>query len=193
MLRLGHRRERDKRITTHVGLAARAFGARGIILSGEYDEGVIRSLTDVVERWGGPFDVVYEENWRKVIKEWKRQGGIVVHLTMYGINLPDIIDEIRRRFYSERRRILVVVGAEKVPREVYELADYNVAVTNQPHSEVSALAVFLDWLFQGQEMKKEFVGARLRIVPQPRGKKVVRLNQQSSCNRRGVSDVSRGR
>ncbi|NIS35916.1 MAG: tRNA (cytidine(56)-2'-O)-methyltransferase, partial [Actinobacteria bacterium] len=39
--------------------------------------------------------------------------------------------------------LLVVVGAAKVSFDVYEAADWNVAVTNQPHSEVAALAVFL--------------------------------------------------
>ena len=32
ILRLGHRPERDKRITTHVALTARAFGAEGMLL-----------------------------------------------------------------------------------------------------------------------------------------------------------------
>ena len=35
VLRLGHRRERDKRITSHLGLTARAFGANEVILAGE--------------------------------------------------------------------------------------------------------------------------------------------------------------
>jgi tRNA (cytidine56-2'-O)-methyltransferase len=91
----------------------------------------------------------------------------VVHLTMYGSNLPDVIDEIRA---SEN--ILVVVGAEKVPAEMYDLADWNVAVGNQPHSEVAALAVFLDRLFQGRELCEEFAGG-LKIVPTPRGKQVL--------------------
>jgi len=37
---------------------------------------------------------------------------------------------------------------------------------------VSALAVFLHELFEGREMEREFEGARLRIVPQERGKRV---------------------
>jgi tRNA (cytidine56-2'-O)-methyltransferase len=86
---------------------------------------------------------------------------------MYGSNLPDVIDEIRGC-----EDILVVVGAEKVPAEVYDLADWNVAVGNQPHSEVAALAVFLDRLFQGQELCGEFEGG-LKIVPTPRGKQVL--------------------
>ncbi len=165
VLRLGHRKERDKRITTHVGLVARAFGADGIIITGEYDENVLKSIKDVVERWGGPFFVEYRQDWKNVIKEWK---GSVVHLTMYGIPIDQVIERIR-----QEKDVLVVVGAEKVPREVYELADFNVAIGNQPHSEVAALAIFLDRYFKGEELRKEFHG-KLKIVPQERGKKVVR-------------------
>ena len=52
VLRLGHRPERDQRVTTHVGLAARAFGEKGMLLAAE-DAGVVQTLRDVVERWGG--------------------------------------------------------------------------------------------------------------------------------------------
>ena len=41
VLRLGHRRERDKRITSHLGLTARAFGADNFVLSGEEDPNVL--------------------------------------------------------------------------------------------------------------------------------------------------------
>ena len=37
VLRLDHRLGRDTRITTHVCLTARAFGADKVILSGEHD------------------------------------------------------------------------------------------------------------------------------------------------------------
>ena len=93
----------------------------------------------------------------------------MVHLTMYGSNLPDVIDEIRG---SSSLGLLVVVGAEKVPAEMYQLADWNVAVGNQPHSEVAALAVFLDRLFEGRELAAEFEGG-LKIVPSSSGKQVL--------------------
>ena len=173
VLRLGHRRSRDKRISTHVGLVARAFGADGIVFVGDVEDKVLESIRKVVERWGGPFFVERVESYREYIKDWKRRGGMVVHLTMYGINIEgtDVLDRIRRT----GRDILVVVGAEKVPRDVYELADFNVAIGNQPHSEVSALAVFLDRLFEGKELTRQFIGARLVIIPSERGKIVKRV------------------
>ncbi|BAD84249.1 hypothetical protein, conserved, DUF127 family [Thermococcus kodakarensis KOD1] len=173
VLRLGHRPERDKRITTHVALTARAFGADKIIIAAEEDEHVKESVEDVVNRWGGPFEIEFNPSWKKILREWKDRG-IIVHLTMYGIHIDDAIPRIKDELKSGKD-LLIVVGAEKVPREVYEMADYNVAVGNQPHSEVAALAVFLDRLLDGAGLRKEFHNAKLKIVPQERGKKVLQL------------------
>ena len=164
ILRIGHRPERDQRVTTHVGLTGRALGARGMYLAAS-DKGVVQSIADVTERWGGEYFCEDNVKWRSCIKEWKAEGGVVVHLTMYGLNLPDVIGEIR-----PNKKILVIVGAEKVPGEIYGLADYNVAVTGQPHSEISSLALFLDHLFNGTELRNEFPGAQIRIIPSKAGK-----------------------
>jgi len=131
---------------------------------------VVQSIADVAERWGGEFFCEDNVKWRTCIKEWKAAGGVVVHLTMYGLNLPDIIGEIR-----PREKILVIVGAEKVPGEIYGLADFNVAVTGQPHSEISSLALFLDHLASGAELRNEFPGARIRIIPSKAGKQTEEL------------------
>ena len=169
ILRIGHRPERDQRVTTHVGLTARALGAKGMYLAAS-DKGVVQSIADVAERWGGEFFCEDNIKWRTCIKEWKAAGGIVVHLTMYGLNLPDIIEEIR-----PKEKILVIVGAEKVPGEIYGLADFNVAVTGQPHSEISSLALFLDHLSSGTELRTEFPGAQIRIIPSKAGKQTEEL------------------
>jgi len=169
ILRIGHRPERDQRVTTHVGLTARALGARGMYLAAS-DKGVVQSIADVAERWGGEFFCEDNVKWRACIKEWKTAGGIVVHLTMYGLNLPDIIGEIQ-----PHKKILVIVGAEKVPGEIYGLADFNVAVTGQPHSEISSLALFLDHLSSGTELRTEFPGAQIRIIPSKAGKQTEEL------------------
>ncbi|MEI8330793.1 MAG: tRNA (cytidine(56)-2'-O)-methyltransferase [Methanomicrobiales archaeon] len=167
ILRIGHRPERDQRVTTHVGLTARALGAKGMYLASA-DKGVVESISDVVARWGGEFFCEDSVKYRACIKEWKAQGGVVVHLTMYGLNLPDVIGEIR-----PHAKILVIVGAEKVPGDIYGLADYNVAVTSQPHSEISSLALFLDNFFQGKEFACEFPGAQICIIPTRVGKQTV--------------------
>ena len=163
VLRLGHRPERDKRLSTHVALTARAFGAKGIYFD-VFDENVFASVRDVVNRWGGDFFIDKTDSWRRLVKEF---DGMVVHLTMYGIPLPERLEEIK-----EASRALVIVGAEKVPPEVYQLADLNIAIGNQPHSEVAALAVFLDRVLDGEVFRKEFEGARIRVIPSERGKVV---------------------
>jgi len=148
-------------------LTARALGCDGIILSGEKDDSIIENINEVVKDWGNHFEVKYEKNWRNVINNWK---GKTVHLTMYGLPIQDKIDEIKKL-----KNILVVVGSEKVPSDVYRLVDFNVAVTNQPHSEVGSLAIFLDKLFDGEELEKKFKNAKIKVIPQERGKKTISL------------------
>ncbi|MEM3893725.1 MAG: tRNA (cytidine(56)-2'-O)-methyltransferase [Thermofilum sp.] len=174
VLRMGHRPVRDHRVTTHVGLVARAFGADAIVLEAHVEKSIAATLEKTTEVWGGPFEVLTTGNPILYIREWKKRG-LVVHLTMYGVNIaeePRILEEIR----SSGRDVLVVVGGKKVPREVYELADFNVAIGNQPHSEVAALAIFLDRLFEGRELVREFKGAKLKIIPSARGKRVVKVS-----------------
>ena len=172
VLRLGHRPGRDDRISTHCALVARAFGADGIMYTIE-DSKLRSKILDVVDRFGGPFDVIMGVQWRRVLKEWVEKGGEVIHLTMYGMPLPEVINEIK----SSKRDKLIIIGAEKVPGEIYKLATYNVSVTNQPHSEIAALAVFLDWLFEGREFYRNFKNAKLKIIPNPKGKTVINIKK----------------
>ena len=175
VLRWGHRPERDKRLTTHVALTARAFGADGMILSDIEDEKVKASVEKVVKDWGGPFFFEMGKPWRQAIKEWKEKGGVVVHLTAYGENIQT--SDVLNRIKACRKDIMVIVGSQKVPGEFFseKVSDFNVAIGNQPHSECSSLAVFLDRLFEGKELEREFENAKLKIIPQARGKKVVKI------------------
>ncbi len=168
VLRIGHRPQRDMRVTTHVGLTARALGASGMYIAAD-DKGVVESITDVSTRFGGDFFAEDKVGWSSCIKKWKQNGGCVVHLTMFGVNLPDVEAEIRTK-----EKIMVVVGAEKVPGDIYQMADYNVAVTNQPHSEIAGLAVFLDHIAPNA-LHREFPGAKVRVYPNPCGKTVEEL------------------
>ena len=162
ILRLGHRIPRDRRITTHVALVARAFGADCVLVSTK-DSVLERSVSNVVEKFGGDFHISTGVNWRRTLKEWQ---GTIVHLTMYGERLKDALPKIGKK------DLIIVIGGEKVPAEVYDIADHNVSVGNQPHSEVAALAVFLDRLLGGEPLEREFEG-RMRIVPSEKGKNVV--------------------
>jgi len=71
--------------------------------------------------------------------------------------------------------LLILVGSQRVPGEVYHLSDFNISVTNQPHSEVASLAIFLSELLEGKELKKKFNNPKLKIIPQEKGKKIINL------------------
>ncbi|AUV81513.1 tRNA (cytidine(56)-2'-O)-methyltransferase [Salinigranum rubrum] len=169
VLRLGHRPGRDDRMTTHVALTARALGAERALLVGD-TTGARDTVRDITDRFGGPFVVEAVDEWRPLVREWE---GNVVHLTMYGERVQDVEREIRASVVDSEDPLLVVVGSQKVPFEVYDAADWNVAVTNQPHSEVAGLAVFLDRLFEGRELSREWDDADKRVVPMETGKRVV--------------------
>ncbi|MFB6173015.1 MAG: tRNA (cytidine(56)-2'-O)-methyltransferase [Halobacteriales archaeon] len=164
VLRLGHRPGRDDRMTTHVALTARALGADRVILPANASDatGTAREVTD---RFGGPFAVETTDAPKGALRDW---AGTVVHLTMYGERIQDAVGDLA----PPDAPLLAVVGAGKVPFEVYERADHNLAVTNQPHSEVAALAVFLDRLFEGRELDREWAGGDRRVVPTETGKRV---------------------
>jgi len=175
VLRWGHRPRRDARLTTHVALTARALGASGLILANIEDEKIKETIEKVTKNWGGPFFFEMGTPWKEAVKDWKAKGGIVVHLTAYGENIQT--SDMLQRIKESGKDILVIVGSQKVPREFFSEAfsDFNVAVGNQPHSECASLAVFLDRLFEGEELKKSFENAKVRIIPQKRGKKIASL------------------
>jgi len=163
VLRIGHRIDRDKRVTTHVALVARAFGADIIYITTK-DEKIKKNIQSVCKRFGGNFQVQTGIDPKKIIKSWK---GAIAHLTMYGEELEKAVQQL-----DSNRDILIIVGAEKVPPYFYEIADINVAVGNQPHSEVAALALFLDRYTKMSWQKKQFDG-NIQIIPCVKGKKVL--------------------
>ena len=175
VLRLDHRRVRDARITTHVCLTARAFGASRVILSGDEDKKIMENVRDVVKRWGGNFQIDYIKKWDKFIEDWKKNGGEVVHLTMYG----EAVQEVTEKISKSSKDKLVVVGGSRVPSKVYQEADWNVSVTNQPHSEVAALSIFLHTLFEGKEYEIDFENSELKVIPTAHGKQVITRDKNS--------------
>ncbi len=172
VFRLSHRLPRDERVTTHVALVSRAFGARKMYYTGEKDNEMENSIKKVVEKWGGNFEVEHV-NISK-LKELKKEGYSLIHLTMYGeriesVNLPS-------------DKVVLIVGSEKVPKWIYEFSDFNVSITNQPHSEIAALAIALHFIYKGKELspkfeEKEFKG-KIKIVPSDRGK-VIRKRENT--------------
>ncbi len=166
VVRIGQRVVRDDRVTTHVALVSRAFGAQKIFMT-EVNPEIKDTLDKINKTWGGNFTVEFIDKWKYIVKKKKEENYKIVHLSMYGENINDVQEELRNE-----ENLLIVVGAEKVPREIYELADYNVGVGNQPHSEISALGILLDRIQRGRQFEKSFSNAKRKIIPTKSGKNV---------------------
>ncbi len=171
VLRIGHRLVRDDRTTTHAILVSRAFGSTSMYMT-DVDDEIKNTINKVNNSWGGSneFNLEIIDNWKVLVKEWKKNEGKIIHLTMYGLQINEVIEEVK----SLGQKILVIIGAEKVPKEIYFLADYNISIGNQPHSEIAALAIFLDRLFEGKQFDKRFSGGKMKIIPAEKGKNVIR-------------------
>lgn len=170
VLRYGHRHVRDYRVTSHCCLVGRAFGADKIEVIGETDQSILDTVNEMNSRWGKGAGLEFFDNWKERLGHYKGLGFTSVHLTMYGIPTQEVEDEI-----AKKEKLLIIIGSQKVEREVYENSDYNVSVTLQPHSEIAALAVFMDRLQKGIELSTVLPGAKIRIEPVNRGKKVRKL------------------
>jgi tRNA (cytidine56-2'-O)-methyltransferase len=156
-----------------VALTARALGADGIILSDIEDKKIKETVDKITLNWGGTFSFAMGIPWRRAVSEWKNNGGIVVHLTAYGENIES--SSAMKEIKHSGKDVMVIVGCQKVPGEFFaeEVSDFNVAVGNQPHSECASVAIFLDRFQRRKTLATDFPNARVRIIPQKRGKKVV--------------------
>ena len=170
LLRLGHRIHRDHRTTTHCALVARAFGSSEMYYCGNEDDSLQSSIEKVNESWGGDFSSSFVKSWKSFINKCKRENNFVILCTMYGKNIPDIESELRS--ILDNQDIVIIIGSEKIPPELINLSDINVAISNQPHSEVAALAILLDRLFQGKQLDLKFTNSKLNIIPQEKGKSI---------------------
>lgn len=155
-------------------LVGRAFGCKGMYYSGDNDVGLHKTITKVCKSWGGDFFVEYVSDPVGFVVRWKKESGKVIHLTMYGMNLSRVEEKLRN--LHMKYDLLIVVGSSKVPSEFYKIADMNVAVGHQPHSEVAALAIVLDRIQLGKELWLEFPDAKIKVVEQEHSKKVVRID-----------------
>jgi len=171
VLRLGYRRGRDPRITTHLALVSRAMGADGFLLSGDEDKEMFQNLNSVSDRFGGHLETKHVSGMGH-LKNHVANGGVAIHLTMYGEPFRKAIPKIRRD-----RPVVIVVGGAKVPGDVYKICQHNVAVGNQPHSEVAALALFMDAWFGESASERNFDNARLIIEGTNDGKLVHDLRE----------------
>ena len=161
VLRLSHRLPRDQRVSTHVALTARALNCTKIFYSGQKDSTYEDAISSITNNFGGPFEIEYTKNPVKLVKEKKAEGFVIIHLSMYCSKFESKLKLLKNK------DILFIVGSEKVDREFYEISDFNLSVSNQPISEVSALGIILYKLYG---FKNIFKNAKIKINPSERGK-----------------------
>ena len=86
VLRIGQRVIRDDRVTTHVALVARSFGAEKIYMNDVNSE-IEKTISDINKTWGGNFKIEIISEWKKIIKQRKNAGvKIVILLCMVRIS-----------------------------------------------------------------------------------------------------------
>jgi len=90
----------------------------------------------------------------------KKQGFRIIHLTMYGLEFEKSV-----KLLKKLKKLFIVVGSEKVDSEIYKIADYNLSVANQPHSEIAALAVLVYELNNRKFVK---IKGKIKIKPSNR-------------------------
>jgi len=173
VLRYGHRPGRDDRMTTHVGLTARALGADRVIFPDNAGQSA-ETVRDITDRFGGPFAVELRDDQKAIVRNFE---GVVVHLTMYGERVQDVEGDVRESIKGDG--LLIVVGGEKVPWALYERADFNVGVTNQPHSEVAGSPCSSTGCSRGR-LDREWEDADRRVMPEATGKTVIDADEERS-------------
>ena len=109
VLRIGQRIVRDDRVTTHVALVARAFGASKIYMN-EVDPEIENTIKRMNKTWGGDFKIEFFEDWKKVLKS-KIDDYKIVHLTMYGEKIDEVencldISALTGKNLTELKKIL---------------------------------------------------------------------------------------
>ncbi|MFX0090538.1 MAG: tRNA (cytidine(56)-2'-O)-methyltransferase [Candidatus Hodarchaeota archaeon] len=186
VLRLEYRYQSDRRISTHLGLVARAFGASELLVAGnkrdvaagreirllKETEKLKESLTEVCKVWGGEkFKVNYIPDWKTFLIKEKELGVKIAHLTMFGLPIIEQLKTIKEAQKCNSSWI-VVVGGAKVPKKLYQLADFNISITLQPHSEVAALAIFLNKFYDDYWLGIDipFKDATVKIIPSSKEK-----------------------
>ena len=68
VVRIGQRVVRDDRVTTHVALVSRSFGAEKIYMT-EVNPEIKETLDKINKTWGGNFEIEFIEKWKTIVKK----------------------------------------------------------------------------------------------------------------------------
>ena len=102
-----------------------------IYMTGVSNGSINDTVSSVSKRWGGRFKVEIIQDWKSLAKLGKRKVAKWLTLQCMASILM-----ISLKGCAKKTSLLVIIGAEKVPQEAHDLADYNIAIGNQPHSEI---------------------------------------------------------
>ncbi|MDE1856552.1 MAG: hypothetical protein KGH98_00540 [Candidatus Micrarchaeota archaeon] len=156
-----------------LALAARALGASGISFCFDDKKRVekakiSRKMGSIAKEWGGTFKVEFPEDW----KEWigAKKNYKKIYLTMYGVPMRKLTYTLRTY-----KNILLVVTTNKPLKDLFGVADFNISITNQPHTSVSSVAVFLYEFYKEREPAMKFENAKVKVVPTDRGMMVEKV------------------
>ncbi|MGC8478429.1 MAG: hypothetical protein ACP5NE_00670 [Candidatus Micrarchaeia archaeon] len=139
-----------------LALTARAFGAQSVTFTMRANRKLANYIKRTNSRWGGKFDVYFEKNWNEVIERSKNYEK--VYLTLGGVPINKMIYRIRTY-----KNIMLIVTLQGRERDFGQFADFNVSITNQPHSTISSVAVFLHMFYSGRELAIRFNNAKYKI------------------------------
>ena len=142
-------------------LVARAFGASSITFAPgpkANASGLVRYSSALNRKWGGRFSITFAKDWKRFISE--KKNYVKIYLTRYGIPIKKV--EYTLKTY---KNILIIVSMSESVKSLYKACDFNVSITNQPHTSASAIAVFLHNFYNGRELAIRFENAAYKVVP----------------------------
>lgn len=142
-------------------LAARAFGAANVTFVGKKSPKIDRYFKALNRKWGGSFAVSFTNDWEGYLADKKNYKTI--YLTRYGTPISKV--EYSLKTY---KNILVIVTLSESIKSLYNMSDFNVSISTQPHCAAAAIAVFLHTFYQGRELAMHFENAQLKVVPETR-------------------------
>ncbi len=156
-----------------MALTARALGASGFILADITDSKVKETIEKVTDCWGGDFQFEMGQQWKRVVKDWRAQNGITVHLTAYGENIQT--SDVMKRIRIAGKDVLVIVGSQKVPAGFFSEDRSQISMLLW---EISLIRSALVWLF----FLTVFLRGNLlqKLLVMQKGKSFLRLEENGS-------------
>ncbi|MEM0149397.1 MAG: hypothetical protein QXW10_00675 [Candidatus Micrarchaeaceae archaeon] len=141
----------------NIAETARAFGASEIVFNGKPDASLKRKISLLNSKWGGKFSVLFISNYMEFIKTKASYKKVL--LSRFGTPISKCIYTLRTY-----KNLLVIITMKEAQKSVSRIADFSVSITAQPHSGVSALAVFLHMFYEGRELAMHFENAKYKIA-----------------------------